>query len=123
MDGSHKTMARRAVLTALGPNADCHTVEQLLDLFVLRGNKDSPLHLALLMRKLEAWRKLLAEGAHPNILSQGKSPMYVAAETGQDDALRMLFDAGARKHNTRTHTENCDLFLHFSRTALSLCGP
>ena len=97
MDGSNETVARRAVLAALGPNADRHTVEQLLDLFVLRSNKDSPLHLALSMRKLEACRALLAEGADPNVLSHGKSPVYVAAETGQDDALRMLFEAGADK--------------------------
>jgi len=97
MDGSNETVARRAVLAALGPDADRHTVEQLLDLFVLRSNKASPLHLALSMRKLEACRALLVEGADPNILSQGKSPSYVAAETGQDDALRMLFAAGADK--------------------------
>ena len=40
-------------------------------------------------------RALLAVGADPNKGSDSKSPLHLAAATGQDDFVRMLLDAGA----------------------------
>ncbi|KAJ1466894.1 ankyrin repeat-containing domain protein [Baffinella frigidus] len=95
MDG-WETWVRGAVLSTVS-DADRTKVEQLLDLLVLRSDKynSSPLHLAVLMRRLEACQALLAAGADPNLGSDRKSPLHLASEMGQDDAAQMLLEAGA----------------------------
>ncbi|KAJ1495325.1 ankyrin repeat-containing domain protein [Baffinella frigidus] len=96
--------ARRAILSVV-PDADRDKVHQLLELFVLRNDKynSSPLLLALSMRRLEVCRALLTAGADPNIGSRKQSPLHLAAERGQDDALQMLIDAGVDKEKADSH--------------------
>ena len=106
--------ARRAILSVV-PAADRHTVEQLLSLFVLRTDKydSSPLHLAVSDieafgdTRLEVCQALLTAGADPNDGSRKQSPLHLATERGDDEAVRMLIDAGldppADQEKTDTH--------------------
>ncbi|KAJ1481039.1 ankyrin repeat-containing domain protein, partial [Baffinella frigidus] len=64
---------------------------------VLRSDKfhSTPLHLSVLTRNLQVCEALLTAGADPNHGSKRKSPLHLASEMGQDDAVQMLLDAGA----------------------------
>jgi ankyrin repeat protein len=73
------------------------------------SHRETPLHVAVTSRRLEAAKLLLAAGAVVDPRSDGQTPLFRAAMTGQEDLVKLLLKHGADINGGTNPTDLADI--------------